>query len=217
MDNFGQNLKSLRKRKGLTQLELAKKLGVQKTTVSNYETSVSSPPKNVLVEIARFFDVSLDELLGAREEKPVQSGSPVLKEGKNNLYSQNKTVKIFSEICDRSEIVNIRNGVAYVSFSDLGSGEYFGLVQKDDSLSPKGIQKGDYVIFKAQQVVSNGDLVAVSVDGNPAKTGIFHETESEIGIIPPMVTPVNLPVFFPKKSGNVKILGKAVKAVKNTI
>ncbi|MBP3337310.1 MAG: helix-turn-helix domain-containing protein [Clostridia bacterium] len=217
MDSFGQNLKSLRKRKGLTQLELAKKLGVQKTTVSNYETSVSSPPKNVLVEIARFFDVSLDELLGAREEKPAQNSSFVLKEGKNNLYSQNKTVKIFSEICDRSEIANIRNGVASVSFSDLGSGEYFGLVQKDGALSARGISERDYIIFKTMQVVSNGDLVAVSVDEKPAVVGVFHETESEIGIIPPTVTPVSLPMFFPKKSGNVKILGKAVKAVKNTI
>lgn len=217
MDNFGQNLKSLRKRMGLTQLELAKKLGVQKTTVSNYETSVSSPPKNVLVEIANFFDVSLDELLGAREEKVPTGEIFVMREGKNNLYPQSKTVKIFSELSNRTEITNVRSASASITFSDLGSGEFFGLVQKDESLSPRGILKGDYIIFKSMQVVSNGDLVAVSIDGNPAAIGVFHETASEIGIIPPMVTAKSLPLFFPKKSGNVKILGKAVKAIKNTI
>ena len=89
MDYFGQNLKTLRKRMGLTQQELAEKFGVRKTTISNYETSVSSPPKNGLVEIANFFGVSLDELLSV-----VEDAEKKLDDVQKMTNSYNKIIKM---------------------------------------------------------------------------------------------------------------------------
>ena len=52
--SFASRLRQAREQAGLTQLELAEKLGVTKSAIGNYENGVSSPKWDVLVQI---FDV----------------------------------------------------------------------------------------------------------------------------------------------------------------
>lgn len=60
---FASNLSFLRKRKGLTQAEVATALGLKRNTFSNYETTHSEPDLDTLEKIASFFDISMDELI----------------------------------------------------------------------------------------------------------------------------------------------------------
>jgi transcriptional regulator with XRE-family HTH domain/signal peptidase I len=60
---FANNLSFLRKKKGLTQAEVATALGLKRNTFSNYETTHSEPDLGTLEKIASFFDISIDELL----------------------------------------------------------------------------------------------------------------------------------------------------------
>lgn len=62
--NFGENLKTLRKSRDLTQEQLAEFFCVSSQAVSKWETSASSPDISLLPVIANFFGVSTDELLG---------------------------------------------------------------------------------------------------------------------------------------------------------
>lgn len=64
MVEFGHKLKRLRLEKEMTQQELADKLGINRATVSSYETSALYPSVEVLIQICRFFSVSADYLLG---------------------------------------------------------------------------------------------------------------------------------------------------------
>lgn len=64
MTDFGELLKSLRINAGLTQKQLADKLGVSKNAVSYYEKSLRCPSSDILIRIARVFRVSADFLLG---------------------------------------------------------------------------------------------------------------------------------------------------------
>lgn len=66
---IGERLKELRKDKGLSQKELADQLSIGWKTVSSYETGNSSPDDDMKVAIARFFNVSLDYLLGLIDEE----------------------------------------------------------------------------------------------------------------------------------------------------
>ncbi len=71
---FGENLKSLRKSKNLTQERLADFLGVSFQSVSKWERGDTYPDITMLPEIAGFFKVSTDELLGinrAEKEKEI--------------------------------------------------------------------------------------------------------------------------------------------------
>jgi transcriptional regulator with XRE-family HTH domain len=66
---FGRHLESLRKARGLTQLQVAKALETTQRTVSYYETQGGSPPAYVVVALAKLLHVSADELLGLKPSK----------------------------------------------------------------------------------------------------------------------------------------------------
>ncbi len=51
----------------MSQKELANKLGICQSNISDWENDVSRPEYERLIEIADIFDVSLDELLGRKE------------------------------------------------------------------------------------------------------------------------------------------------------
>lgn len=61
---LAQNLINLRRRRGITQEELAKFLGVTKASVSKWETRNSMPDIALLPKLAAYYDISIDELIG---------------------------------------------------------------------------------------------------------------------------------------------------------
>lgn len=67
--NFGNKVKILRKEMNMTQTELADKLNIGKTTVSNYETNYSTPDNDMLLKLSSVFNVSVDYLLGNSDIK----------------------------------------------------------------------------------------------------------------------------------------------------
>ena len=63
MNDFGSRLKRLRKEKKLSQSELANKLGYCRSTIANYEQNKRLPSVEILLDIADYFNVSLDYLM----------------------------------------------------------------------------------------------------------------------------------------------------------
>lgn len=59
---FGERLKAERIKKGLTQTEVAKSLGLVQSTIAKYELGIKKPTMDMLVVIAKFYSVSLDYL-----------------------------------------------------------------------------------------------------------------------------------------------------------
>ncbi len=64
MVNFGNVLKELRVKSGMTQKMLAEKLDVTKSVVSYYELQERTPSPEVLIKLSDIFHVSTDYLLG---------------------------------------------------------------------------------------------------------------------------------------------------------
>lgn len=60
---FGMMVSSLRKEKGMTQLELADKMGVTDKAVSKWERDLSYPDINSIGKLAEILGVSVDELM----------------------------------------------------------------------------------------------------------------------------------------------------------
>lgn len=69
MVDFGSTLKAQRLSKGMTQAQLAQKLGITKSVISAYETGLRLPSYDVLIHIARIFNVSTDYLLGVENKQ----------------------------------------------------------------------------------------------------------------------------------------------------
>ena len=65
---LGMMISTLRKEKGMTQLELAEKMGVTDKAVSKWERDLSFPDINSIPKLAEIFEVSVDELMQVKTE-----------------------------------------------------------------------------------------------------------------------------------------------------
>lgn len=146
----------LRKAKGLTQMQLAKILHVNQTTVSHWEIEQSIPDPVMLKQLSSFYGVSVDYLLG-RTDNPTPDTLPTA------------TVKIplLGNIAAGQPIEAIENVEDYVYISEDMSrhGTYFALKVKGNSMEPR-IYEGDIAIIRHQGSVNSGEIAAVKVNGD---------------------------------------------------
>lgn len=71
--SFGTVLRKVRKSRGVTQVQLADKLGVTQATVARYEKGIMTPEVKRVTQIAKILGVSVQELF---EEKEIQTLAP---------------------------------------------------------------------------------------------------------------------------------------------
>ncbi len=84
--HIGKNLKKLRQSRGLSQRDLAKKLGVTQKVVTTYETDQSIPTVVRLLKLSGLFNVSIEELIGVNKIE--------IKEQKPHLHGNSRTAKV---------------------------------------------------------------------------------------------------------------------------
>lgn len=103
-------LKELRKKHGLTQKQLANALHVAQNTVCNWENGVRQIDTEYIKQLAEYFHVSTDYLLG-REDSPVNaqfaSDAPSAltpRDNRNYRYVQLSTMKLLSPLIPMNQI-----------------------------------------------------------------------------------------------------------------
>ena len=69
MKSIGETIASLRKKKGMTQNELAEKMNVTDKAVSKWERDLSCPDINTISKLADILDVSVEELLKTKKKE----------------------------------------------------------------------------------------------------------------------------------------------------
>ena len=107
---FAATLKELREEKSITQAELADELGITRSTVAGYETKGKQPDYERLIEIARFFGVSIDYLLTGCQYYPLSvEGRP-----DPNLK---KLLKIYTSLSPDSQDKGL-DYLEYLSFKE---------------------------------------------------------------------------------------------------
>jgi len=94
MKVVGERLKILRDGVKLSQAKLAKIIGTTQACINRYETDISSPPLNVLLWYADYFDVSLDYIFG-RTDKPQGK----LYEYHPKIAADSEEMRRFIEMC----------------------------------------------------------------------------------------------------------------------
>lgn len=87
---IADKIKTLRERKGWTQAELARQLGITRNGVNSWEQGLSMPSPAYLVDLADVFSVSTDYLLG------VDAGASI-----NVTGLSNRDVAMLTELVDR--------------------------------------------------------------------------------------------------------------------
>ncbi|MBD1425689.1 helix-turn-helix transcriptional regulator [Sphingobacterium arenae] len=60
---LADNMRYLRGRKGRSQQQLADELGITRTRYSKYEYGMAEPPIDLLIKIARYYGLSIDDII----------------------------------------------------------------------------------------------------------------------------------------------------------
>lgn len=103
---LARNLKILREKNNLTQIDVSRMLNISRQAYSNYERAVREPDLTTLIYFAEFYHVTLDELvLGNLDGISVHEIPPVYIESRNS--SSKSTLFITQE--EVSLIMNYRN------------------------------------------------------------------------------------------------------------
>lgn len=111
---IGEQIKAARKAKGVSQEELAVRLGVVRQTVSKWENGMSVPDADVLIQIAELLDVPVSQLLGIEPE----SGSVQDMAGELARLNKELAAKIQKEKL-RAELDKKRGVILLLSFGTL--------------------------------------------------------------------------------------------------
>ena len=194
-------LKALRESKGLYQKDVAKAIGVDRTTYVRYERGDSEPSFEILDKLANFFNVSTDCLLGREEYPSVPQSTggvwiPVLGKVQAGL-----PVEAVEEILDYEEITK----------EMAAHGEHFALQIKGNSMEPR-FAEGDVVIVRQTNDCADGDIAVVLVNGDEATVKRIKKMHNGIMLIPNNHNYV--PMFYSNEEIEklpVKIIGKVVE------
>lgn len=197
---FKKRLRELRHSRNLTQNKLADELGIAKSTISMYENGNREPDFETLELIADYFNVTLGSLIS---DNYLDNGKksngiiiPVL-----GYVRAGIPIEAVEDIIDYEEIS-----------SDMASkGEHFALSIKGDSMEPK-ISEGDVVIVRKQDIVENGELAVVLVNGNDATVKKFYMNENGVTLI--STNPSYEPFYYSREQVEklpVQVIGKVVE------
>ena len=175
MENIlGIRIKQLREKHSMTQKELAKKLNVSNSTMSQYESGVRVPSDTTKLKIASLFDVSTDYLLGRREahgDVPKSTGG--------------KWIPVLGKVIAGIPIEAVECVIDYeeISADVAAQGDHFALQIKGDSMEPK-MSEGDIVIVRNQNFAESGDICVVLVNGCDATVKKIKKDASGVMLIP---------------------------------
>jgi len=175
-----KNLAALRKQKGLTQMQLAKLIGVSTSTVAMWETGQRKPDYHTIAKLRDFFAVGFEQLLGM---------APV-----HRATVENIPVPVVGQVRAGQPATARENIIGYEMVNEQLSrtGEIFALKIKGSSMEPK-MSDGDVVIVRRQSTAENGQTAVVMVGREEATVKKVYISDDGITLLPtnPAYTPMH--------------------------
>jgi len=202
--NIGERIKELRRRKGLTQVELARRLNYSRQLISLWEINESKPDAATIRQLAEIFNVSTDYLLGRTDElQPLKTLYAV---GKEDL----EAIPVIGTMATGMPL-SVREGereYVYLPEHLLPKGELYILYVHVDSMcsGENPICSGNLAIIQKDAEISDRDICAVQVDDEEAFLTRIHFHDGYIDLLP------DNPEFTPSihRVEAVTILGKLI-------
>ena len=191
MATFAERLRELRNEKKMTMKDLADKLSLTEQAISMYERNERRPNFEKLEEIADFFNIDMNYLLG----KSIVKNSYVHEFGEITLDKLIRKIPLYDFIsCGTGGFVD-DNIIDYVSLpAEMFSSkkEYFAQYAHGDSMINANINDGDLVIFEKTSSVTNGMIGCFCVDDNIATCKRLSMTNDQIILLPenPSYSPI---------------------------
>lgn len=211
---IGDRIKQRREELGMSQDELAKKVGYKsRSSINKIEADGRGLPQKKIVDFAKALETSPSDLMGWSDD--AKRFAAYAEEFNNNFKRRNVGVKInvYGRVAAGVPIEMIEDIVDEEEITEdmARRGTYFGLIIKGDSMTPN-ICNGDTVIVRNQEDAESGDTVIATVNGSDATCKRIMKHKGGIELI------ANNPSYKPMYYSNeeienkpVRILGKVVE------
>lgn len=199
---FAKNLRYLREKHNVEQTQLANHLGRKSgTSVSEWESGKYTPKAGTLNEIAKYFRVTMSDLM----EKDLSNTA-------TNIIPLGKTVKIpiIGEIACGDPIIAEENidGYREELAEFLPSGKLFYLKAKGNSMTPT-IPENSFIMIREQPQVEENEIAAVLVNGDTEAT--LKRIKHQGNMVMLVADNSDYPPYIITEDNPARILGKAVK------
>lgn len=198
-------IKEIRQKRGITQAELAKQIGVAQNTLSYWENGKYDVDNDSLKKIADYFQVTTDYLLAHSHS----SASEALPAFDNIFRIEKKLFPLLGEIACGEPIYAEEKHESYVlAGSDLEAD--FCLRAKGDSMVNARILDGDIVFIKKTPMVNNGEIAAVIIGDEATLKRVYYYADSSKLILTPENPKYEPLVYVGEELNSIRIIGKAV-------
>ena len=203
--NIGDRVRLLREQKGMTQEELATKLGYKsKSSVTHIEKG-RDIPRSMVVTLAKILDTTPAFLMGW-EELSADPLSELMQKYDNIKPVKLKRFPMLGEIACGKPVFADEDREHYI-MADMDIHADFCLTAKGDSMINAGILNGDIVIIQKQKTARNGEIVcALLEDSATIKT--FYKEDGHIRLQPQ--NDAYSPIIVP----GCEILGKVIGLIR---
>lgn len=206
--------------KGMKPAELARRTGVDRSTISRYFKGERKIPMDEIPKFALALDLSPEELL---INNTSTNSSYISKVPENNTsyhvtennIPNNVPLSVYGEIyCGEGE-VHYGYPLSKIDTPKewLNGGEYFYLIAKGDSMIGAKINEDDLLLIRKQPIVENGEIAAVVV-GDKRMLKRVYKTDNNFTLV--SENPIYPPIIYkPDTDEHIRIIGKLKKSITN--
>lgn len=207
----------LREESGLTQDEIAKKLGVSKSTVGMWEIGKRLPSPELYEQIADFFNVDMDYLYGRTDIRQklhydndgVAYVPVVLPPFPNIRPITKQSLPVLGEVaCGEPKFMN--EEIEFYADQLEGIHADFVLIAKGDSMTGARIHDGDLVFIRKQEEVENGEIAAVAIGDEATLKRVYYYSNKSLLVLRAENPNYKDMEYSGQELEGVRILGKAV-------
>lgn len=200
-------IKELREKKGLNMKEVSRSLNIPYTTYVNYEKGLREPTSEVLIQLADFFDSSVDYLVGRSSiNERLSLSDPSLAPNLMPMPKMRRIPLIGSIACG-SPILAEEHIEDYIDIPSHIHAD-FSLTCKGDSMINARIFDGDIVYIRQQSTVESGEIAAVLIESEATlKRVLIYDDHIILAPENPTYKPI---ICWHEEMNTVRILGKAV-------
>ncbi|KAF5066233.1 LexA family transcriptional regulator [Oscillibacter valericigenes] len=190
----GSRIKQVREERGLTLDDIARSVGVARSTVQRYEAGTIKRPKLPVIDaIAKFLNVNPSWLLNKENERGTYSN--VLPSNAIPYTAPVRSAPILGRIPAGCPLLATNDILGYSPIDFPDTENYFWLSVSGDSMINAGINTGDLVLIRKQSCADDGQIVAARVNGDEATLKRFRRSGDTVMLVPenPQYAPIPVP------------------------
>lgn len=203
MSTIGKNIQAKRKSLGLTQEELAFRVGYRsKSTINKIELGINDIPQSKIAKFAYALNTTPAYLIGCEDTDELQLPE-------NARPIRTKRLPVLGNVACGEPIFANETYDSFVCVDDDIDAD-FCLTARGDSMINARIFDGDILFVKSQPTVEDGEIAVVLVDDEATVKRVYYDRQNNLMILIPE-NPTYKPMRFEgERLNQIRILGKVI-------